>query len=548
MANRDLRPLKAQEWTEETARHLLNRAGFGVPDERVQQLARLSPERAVDSFVDFEPAFRAPGPDFLIPEERQRELRRATRDMSEIDRRKKRQELQRSERAAVQHLKAWWLQKMATTERPLEEKMTLFWHGHFATSAQKVRSSQANYNLNDTFRAHALGSFKELTLAVGQSPAMLRYLDNNRNVKGKPNENWARELMELFTMGVGNYTEEDIKESARAFTGWTFGRDGFVFRKNAHDEGTKNFLGTVGNLDGWKAIDAIFRQPVTAEFICRKLWRYFAYEEPKESIVRDLAQELRENSYAVQPVLRTLFLSRAFYSKEAIGTQIKSPAQFMVRVAHDLETDPVPYGAMVRFTAQLGQDLLYPPNVKGWDGDKAWINANTILLRYNMPLALIRASADAKITRDEGNMMMMETDRKTSNKDQKKLWKVYQDHMQTLEPAERRRIRAQMNESSSQNERRSMMQAALDGRSVKAAWNPNRVFGALKFTNGGECIDELSKRFLGRTVSDEQRGLLAEALGVADDLDARLSARQLSSPDMKATLRLLLSMAEYQLC
>ena len=547
MAIRDLRPIRAAQWNEHTARHLLNRAGFGIPDARVQQLAQLSPKSAVDSFLHFEPTEWSPAPDFLVPAESRRDRRQANQEMTQSERRKNRQEIAKRERAAVRQLKAWWLERMATTEHPLEEKMTLFWHGHFATSAQKVRSSQSNYELNDTFRAHATGNFKQLTLAVGQSPTMLRYLDNHRNVKGKPNENWARELMELFTMGVGNYTEEDIKEAARAFTGWTFNDDGFVYRERVHDWGMKTFLGTTGNLDGWHAVDAIFDQPATAEFIARKLWRFFAYEDPDKAIVQGLAAEFRANNYDLKPLLRTIFLSRTFYSKEAIGTQVKSPAQFIVRVAHDLDTNPVPYSAMARFTAQLGQDLYYPPNVKGWDGGKAWINANTLLLRYNMPPALIRASADANLTQNNTDMMMV-SDQKTSKTNQQTLRDSFQQYMRSLEPQQRRLIRAQLSESANSRERHSMMRAAMDGSPMIATWSPKRVFSQLAFTTGGECIDALSTRFLGRKVSNEQRKILANSLGVPVDMDAPLSASHLSPQHMRATLRMLLSMAEYQLC
>ena len=259
MSRGSLSPIASRDWNRATARHLLSRAGFGVSDWRENELLRLGPEKAVDRLVNYHAiADQLAEPDFISPPPSPQQVRAQMQGLSEEERRKLRNQWQQEQRQAVERLKIWWLDRMLATPRPLEEKMALFWHGHFATSAQKVRAAWNNYQLNKTFRELATGNLKALTLAVGQSPAMLEYLDNNRNVKAHPNENWARELMELFTLGRGHYSEEDIKASARAFTGWSADHVQFVYRTNAHDFGAKTFLGKTGDWDGWNIIDIIF--------------------------------------------------------------------------------------------------------------------------------------------------------------------------------------------------------------------------------------------------------------------------------------------------
>ncbi|MCC6155400.1 MAG: DUF1800 family protein, partial [Candidatus Hydrogenedentes bacterium] len=276
MATSLLKPV--EKWDAAKARHLLNRAGFGGPSERLAKLTAMEPDQAVAYFVDYEsnPGVTAV-PDFLVKPKSPEEIKQLYAGLDVDARRKKSNELQAEERAAIQSLKGWWLERMHTSERPLEEKLALFWHGHFATSAQKVKSSWHTHQLNDVFRRHAIGNFKQLTIEVGQSPSMLRYLDNNKSTKKHPNENWARELMELFTLGQGQYSEDDIKESARAFTGWTSTHEKFAYRFDYHDGGSKTFMGKTGNFDGWDVINIIFEQPAASEFIAAKLWTYFAY-------------------------------------------------------------------------------------------------------------------------------------------------------------------------------------------------------------------------------------------------------------------------------
>jgi uncharacterized protein (DUF1800 family) len=225
-------------------------------------------------------------------------------------------------------------------------------------------------------------------LGISRDPAMLKYLDNNTNRKSHPNENYARELMELFTMGIGNYTEDDVKAAARAFTGWTFRGDDFVFERRQHDDGVKTFLGETGRFDGTDVIDIILRKPATAKFIARKLFAFFVYDNPEPSLAEQLGARLRQHKYEIKPFLRELLTSQALYSPAAYRTQIKSPAQLVIGSARllDVEIDERALAVAMR---GLGQDLLFPPNVKGWDGGEAWINTTTLLMRYNLSRYLL---------------------------------------------------------------------------------------------------------------------------------------------------------------
>src|SRR5712692_4212875 len=232
------------------------------------------------------------------------------------------------------------------------------------------------------FRQMATGSFKELVLAISRDPAMLSYLDNNSNRKGKPNENYARELMELFTMGVGSYTEPDVKEAARAFTGWTFVENKFVFRRDQHDGGGKTFLGRTGDWDGTDVIDIIFEQPAAARHLPRRLFEFFAYPGPEESVLDELAGIFQRSGWSVKTVLRAIFQSALFFSPQAVRAQIKGPVQLVVGAVQALGIE-VPEQALLRAIDLMGQSLLYPPNVGGWPKSKGWINTATILIRYN---------------------------------------------------------------------------------------------------------------------------------------------------------------------
>lgn len=511
-----LEPIDQSAWNSVTARHLLNRAGFGVDHDRAAKLAAMTPTAAVSHLVDYE-SFRnnAPEPAFIIAPPDPAEVRRELAALTEEERRKRANEYQQEERQAVQQLKGWWLERMLNTERPLEEKMTLFWHGHFATSAQKVRSSHHTYHLNKVFRSHATGNFKQLTIDVGQSPSMLHYLDNARSSKKSPNENWARELMELFTLGQGQYTEDDIKNSARAFTGWSTDHEKFVYRLDLHDDGEKVFMGRRGKLDGWDIINIIFEQPAASRFISAKLWTFFAYEDPEPDIVEGLAATLRQSNYNLKPMLRQLFASRAFYGDKAMGTQVKSPAQWVVQLVSDLRYDNPPYSAMARATQELGQDLFYPPNVKGWDGNRAWVNANTMLLRFNIPGMII----SAKHRPEDRSMNYMG-----------------QAAMDSLA------MRAEQTEMTMQQPN------PPDGGVDPDRWDAREFFLSLGFRTPNECVDKLARHFLCVPLSGDQREVLLQALEAPGGPDAPMTRKNVNPRNIAAVMHLLLSTPEYQLC
>jgi len=280
-------------------------------------------------------------------------------------------------------LRSWWLTEMLVTPSPLTEKMTLFWHNHFVSSQQKVRSPQLMYRQNVLLRRHALGNFTMLLHAVARDPAMVIYLDSASNRKGQPNENFAREVMELFTLGEGHYTERDVKEAARAFTGWGVDPDRgeFVFRRLAHDDGVKTVLGRRGNLDGDAVLGILLAQPQTAELIVAKLWREFVAPDPDRGEVRRIAQVFRESGYEIRPALRALLTSDSFYEPGNRAVLIKSPVELVVGTLRQFSFatgEPLPFALGV---AALGQSLFSPPNVKGWPGGEMWINSTTLLAR-----------------------------------------------------------------------------------------------------------------------------------------------------------------------
>ncbi|RMD92964.1 MAG: DUF1800 domain-containing protein, partial [Calditrichaeota bacterium] len=281
-------------------------------------------------------------------------------------------------------LVVWWLKLMGSGPTTLREKMVLFWHGHFVTEAAAVKIPQYLYRYNDTLRRNALGNFRMFLREIWKDPAMLIYLNGNQNKAQKPNENFARELMELFTMGVDSgYTEMDIKESARAFTGWQVDNSQLtaVFRPRLHDYGQKTFLNHTGNFNGDDIIDIILQQPVTAEFICTKLYRFFVSPEANPQHVQELAEIFRQSDYEIKPVLRAIFTSDYFYDVENVGAIIKSPVHLavsLVRQAQAAEVDPI---YIFNAAAELDQTLFNPPNVAGWPGQRSWISPVTLASR-----------------------------------------------------------------------------------------------------------------------------------------------------------------------
>ena len=389
------------------AAHLLNRAGFGGTEDEIAQVMKLGPADAVDWLFDFpdagiEEQSRDDLPNLSSLEGYPRdfaELRAKQRGMTPEERQEFRQLLQRANREAVQATAAWWMKRMAYGPSPLQEKLTLFWHGHFTTSAKDERAALLMWNQNELLRRNAVGNFRSFVQQISRDPAMLDYLNNQQNRKAHPNENYARELMELFTLGIGNYTEYDIREGARAFTGWAHDGDEFIFRKYDHDTGNKKFFGKTGDFDGDDVIDIILAHPACAKYITGRFWNHFVYEDPEPALCESLGQHFREAKWEMRPVLRQIFASQGFYSDRAIGAQIKSPIQLIVGTVRMLGLDMPDQRVLRAALSQMGQVPLEPPNVKGWPGGRTWVNTSTLFVRYNTGVWLAGGGGDMPMDR-----------------------------------------------------------------------------------------------------------------------------------------------------
>jgi uncharacterized protein (DUF1800 family) len=290
-------------------------------------------------------------------------------------------------------LRRWWIYRMAFTRRPLLEKMTLFWHGHFATSIQKIENPYSMYMQNLLMRRMGLGNFHDLLLAMTKDPAMIIWLDNQQNKKGEPNENYAREVMELFSMGIGNYSEKDIKEAARAFTGWQTHPDGFYFNPKDHDYGDKTFLGNTGPFNGDDIINIIVEQEATGKFLAKKLCRFFVSDDPSPAIQTDVANAYKPHGDNIKHMLLTLF-SHDEFKQNAYHAKIKSPVEFVIGSIKTLQVHQLDNDCS-SFMNRMGQNLFEPPNVKGWDGGMAWIATDTMMERFNFTSRLTQQKFDA---------------------------------------------------------------------------------------------------------------------------------------------------------
>ena len=378
------------------AAHLLNRAAWGGTPEEIAAVVAAGPIAAVDRLLDFPAASadeisRTDVPDLSSIDDYPNSYE-ARRKLYEGKTREERvliqQRLNAANRLAVAAIARWWLQNMMGGPYPLQEKLAFFWHGHFTTSARDERSAWLMWQQNELLRRNAAGNFREFVKRVSRDPAMLDYLNNSQNRKGAPNENYARELMELFTLGIGNYTEKDVKEAARAFTGWAHDGEGFLFRERQHDGDVKTLFGRRGNYDGDDVIELLMKHPACAPFIAGRMWNWFVSDSADLPAVQSLGALLRDNDFELRPVLRTLLTSKAFYDRQNRGVQIKSPVQLIVGLARNLEVDLPQYGRLHGVLQQMGQVPLDPPNVKGWPGGKAWINTSTLFVRYNVCLQL----------------------------------------------------------------------------------------------------------------------------------------------------------------
>ncbi|MFG0333509.1 MAG: DUF1800 family protein [Maioricimonas sp. JB049] len=360
------------------AAHLYRRAGFAATSKQLDEAVAHSPGEVIRNLMQ-------PG--------------REPRDyVNDID------ALARANLATgdPKKMSAWWVYRMLTSPAQLQEKATLFWHGHFATGAEKVENADLVYGQYQLLRKHATGDFSALLHAISRDPAMLIYLDSATNRKSHPNENYAREIMELFALGEGAYTERDIRELARCFTGWEVRRGKFRFNRYQHDFGEKTVLGTTGTLSGDDGVDIVLAQPTAPQFIVRKLIRFYVCDEPAASdeLVAPLAREFRDGGLQVGPVIRRILSSNLLFSSHSRGRKVRSPIELGIGFLRALDGTTGIYG-LAAGMAQVGQELFYPPNVKGWDGGRTWINSSTLLGRAN----LIRSVLESDRTRFAGGTL-----------------------------------------------------------------------------------------------------------------------------------------------
>ena len=404
----------ADLWSAQSARHLLERAGFGGTPEEVASLHTMGLHKAVDYLVYFKDApentlaafdhsgifdegldpFPPSRPATTALAEKNGEVfgikvkPAGNRPMQAIV--NKFFYWLRASRLETDRVAHWWGERMLTSPRPLEEKMALFWHGHFATNEDKVRDYRKMHKQLELFQRQGLGDFRTLLISVAQDPAMLAFLDAGVNVKGKPNENFAREIMELFTMGVGNYTEHDIREAARAFTGWNFQGTEFHINSEMHDGDEKVVLGKKGNFDGVEVIDIILAHEATAKFIASKLYRFYVSSELDDALADKLGMRLRALNYELKPFLATLFKSQEFYREKNIATHIKSPVELVVSTYKKIGLDYLPGSPDFNLTiGALGQRLMHPPTVAGWSEGRNWITPGLLIERGNFALDVV---------------------------------------------------------------------------------------------------------------------------------------------------------------
>lgn len=362
-------------------KHLYARAGFGIRFEDLRDHQNGSVKKSVRKlFKDSEKV----EPIAVLSENI--DLRVRPKVQTEEEKRIHQEDRNMQEKS----LNNVWIKQLSETNAVLREKMTLFWHNHFACNIGNAFYAQ---HLNNIERENALGNFKTLLLQVSQSPAMLQFLNNQQNQKGHPNENFARELMELFTLGRGNYTEQDIKESARSFTGWAYdGKSGeYAFRLNVHDEGQKTFMGHTANYCGEDIIDLLIENKQTAKFICNKLYRYLVNDVPDESHVEQMANVFYKSNYEIKPLLEFVFQSDWFYDDKNIGNLIKSPVEFLIGLNRQFYISYQNPDVLIQFQRTLGQVLFRPPNVAGWPGGKNWIDSSTLMYRMKLPSTILDA-------------------------------------------------------------------------------------------------------------------------------------------------------------
>jgi hypothetical protein len=572
----DLTPIGPADWNYEFASHLLERAGFGGTPQEIEVLARMTPAQAVARLVRFSgtdasslPPFdhsgiHDPGLEPFPPS------RPAVTDMAKekgeaLGIKVKASGNRRLQpvvdeffywlRASVletNRVGYWWANRMLTSPRPLQEKMALFWHGHFASNEAKVRDYRKLLIQLELLQKHGTGNFRDLTVAVAQDPAMLSFLDAGVNVKGASNENFAREIMELFTMGPGNYTEKDIREAARAFTGWNYADVKFVVNKDQHDDGEKTFLGKTGRFDGVDVIDMIMERPVTAEFIAGKIYRYFVRQDLPPVLQKQLGASLRGSQYEITPLLEKVFLSRDFYSSASVGTRIKSPVELAINTYKKLGLRNVPGVPDFNVeTGALGQQLFSPPTVAGWAQGQSWITPGLLLERANFARDILFPS-----------ISFLPPDRYTGGGEVRRVAERIREGMDITS--------ATMDESKTMGRAESNLNADRDeefntrfGSFRGSQMAIERVKPILRdtaqirlaqmivdanLTNTSQVVDYMIRRFMrvppGVAVQEKLVKFLNKELGTDD---VSIAQTYLDQP-LRLTLHLIMSQPEYQLC
>ena len=368
--------------------HLMRRAGFGATLQELEESQAKGYEATVETLLHPEDA----------PEWDDDLFRRYQPDLNSV--------------MYFESAQAYWMYKMINSKRPLEEKIALFWHGLFATAYGKLNHAKGVVNQTDTFRRHGLGSFHNILMELSRDPAMIFWLDNKDNHKDAPNENYGRELLELFSMGIGNYTEDDDKNCARAFTGWTIANDEYMsvrasrdsiwpsgridwqfeYRPEDHDDTEKKFLGRTGNFNGEDIIDIIAMRPATSWFIASKLYNYFVSDTPNEEAIAFLAEEYRKSSGDIRSMMRGLFLSDYFKSEDVWYSRVKSPAELVVGTARLAGSYQSPRWDITNLASDanfMGQEILNPPTVEGWHTGTEWVDTGTLVERVNSPALVI---------------------------------------------------------------------------------------------------------------------------------------------------------------
>lgn len=359
------RPSAAAPWDLKKVGHLYRRAAFGATWPELQAGLKAGPDELIDTLLKGRPGQEA-------FEQRMAPLRQSIASVN-----------------SGPSASSYWLYRMLYSPHPLQENLTLFWHNHFATSNAKVQNAGFMLRQCDLMRRHALGNFRAMLREMSQDPAMMVWLDTRLSKKGMPNENYARELMELFSLGIGHYTEKDIREAARAFTGWEIHGQEATFNPKQHDTGVKTVLGQTGDWQGEDIVRICLDQKSAPYFIVGKLYRFLMSETtpPAPEILEPLATQFRQSDYDVGALVKTMLRSNLFFSPAVYRARVKSPVDFALGIVRALE-GKIGTTALARTLESLGQNLFYPPSVKGWDGGPAWLNGQTLLFRQNLALAL----------------------------------------------------------------------------------------------------------------------------------------------------------------